>query len=107
MGLENIEQVDAIGIEAASGAAILQIVDSWSWDDTKQHLDALRKKLGAYFDFIDSGQVFSLYPHAKGRKLCINVNFRFPLPDEAQRFLKQVSEMAAEAKIELRPTHVN
>jgi hypothetical protein len=35
-----------------------------SWSDEWQHLLALQAKLNAYFDFVQSGQIFEVRPEA-------------------------------------------
>ena len=77
MTLETVETVDAIGIEDATQHAVLTIADSWDWEDERIHLSALQDKLNAYFEFIESGQIWEFYPTAHGKRIRIDVVFRF------------------------------
>jgi len=102
MTLEDPSAVDAAGIENETGFAILTIADSWDWSDVHAHLSAVQKKLNAYFEFIESGQIFESYPAAKGRKVVIDVVGRFPLPAAAKEFFDRASKVAAELDVAIR-----
>jgi hypothetical protein len=80
MSPEKSNTVDAIGIEKDTGVAILTIIDSWDWIDEKRHLLALQEKLNAYFNCIESGEIYEAYPKAAGRKIIIDVIGRFSVP---------------------------
>lgn len=45
MGLENLNAVDAVGIETESDYVVLSIIDSWDWSNERSHLLALQGKL--------------------------------------------------------------
>lgn len=102
MGLEDLNTVDAIGLERESGAAVLTLIDSWDWRDEENHLDALQSKLNAYFNFIESGQIGETHPQAVGRKLFIDVVTQHALSDRGKLLLKHVSDFAAERNVGLR-----
>lgn len=96
MSLENLETVDAIGLEKASDVVVLTIVDSWDWDDERGHLVALQAKLNAYFGFIESNQIGESYPDAQGKILRIDLIGKYPLPTAAIHFLEKASVIASE-----------
>lgn len=96
MSLEQLNTVDAIGLENETGNVVLTIADSWDWTDKHCHLSALQEKMNAYFEFIESGQVWESYPDAKGRQLKINVVFRFAPPANATEFLAKAADVALE-----------
>src|SRR5215469_3883139 len=102
MSLENPNTVDAIGIEKDTGRAILTIVDSWDWADKKRHLLALQEKLNAYFNFVESGEIYESYPKAAGRKIIIDIIGRFPVPKEGLSFLEKSNEARADLGIKVR-----
>jgi hypothetical protein len=99
MSLDEINTVDAIGIESDTDHAILTIADSWDWTREYDHLLALQAKLNAYFEFIENGQVWESYPLAKGKRLRINVVFRFPPPVAATILLARASEIASKLDV--------
>ena len=99
MPLEQTDKIDALGLESETGCAVLTIADSWHWDDEREHLSALQEKLNAYFEFIESGQVWESYPAATGRQLRINVVFRFRPPAVATEFLAKAAAVASELNV--------
>lgn len=99
MPLEQTDKIDALGLESETGYVVLTIADSWHWDDEHGHLSALQAKLNAYFDFIESGQVWESYPAATGRQLIINVVFRFRPPAVAIEFLAKATNVASELNV--------
>lgn len=101
MSLDRINEVDAIGIDRASGTAVLTIVDSWNWLEEHTHLVALQEKIEAYFAFIESGDVFVLYPKAVNRKLAIEIVTRYPLTEAAKSLLLRAAESANELHVEI------
>lgn len=96
MSLDNLEVIDAIGIQKDSGVVSLSIIDAWGWADQDDHLKALQDKLNAYFHFIETGQIYEAYPDAEGRVLQIEIIGRFPIPDKGLTFIEKASEVAAE-----------
>jgi hypothetical protein len=102
MSLENTDVVDAIGIDKVAGVAFLALVDSWDWEDEISHLTALRRKLGAYLDFIEMGEIWNVYPDVKGRQIGIDVIGRFPLPPSAMAFLEEAAKVASSSGIIIR-----
>jgi len=105
MALDKPEVVDAIGIEDATGSAVLTIADSWDWEDEGRHLLALQAKLNSYFEFIESGQVWESHPGARSRELVVELVTRFPLPDAAQELLRRASEASSDLGIRIRTRH--
>ena len=101
MSLDDVKVVDAVGIEKATGVVMLSIIDYWDWQNERQHLLALQDKLNAYFNFVESGQLYTEYPDAKGRSLCIDIIGKFPIPDTGLVFLEKASLVALELNIKV------
>jgi hypothetical protein len=101
MSLDRIDVVDAVGTDKKSGAVVLNILDSWDWDDEEGHLIALQDKLNAYLGFIDSGQIYEDYPTAVGKAFRINIITRFPMPDAALAFLKEAAAVVSQLSISI------
>lgn len=99
MSLDQIQKVDAIGEESKTNHAVLTILDSWDWIDVGAHLTALQAKLNAYFEFIESGQIWDAYPLAEKRQLRINVIFRYFPPACVASFLTQASIVASQLSV--------
>jgi|SRR5437016_2466958 len=102
MGLDKPDIVDAVGIENATGSAVLTIADSWDWNDERAHLLALQAKLNAYFKFIESGQMLNSYPEAAGRNVVIDVVARFPIPKIGVDLLEHASDTYAGLGVAIR-----
>ena len=99
MSLDNVQAIDAIGVDNATGAVVLSIIDYWDWSDERPHLVALQEKLNAYFEFVESGQVLQSYPDATGRKLCIDLIMRHPLADAGVSLLEKATTIAKQLDI--------
>jgi hypothetical protein len=100
--LDKPDVVDAIGTEVEGGAIVLTIADSWDWTDERAHLLALQAKLNRYFDFIESGEIWDVYPQARGRQLVIDVVGRFPMPRVGVDLLRKASEAIADLDVKVR-----
>jgi len=101
MTIENISTVDAIGTDKVTGAVHLTITDHLPWD-TDNHLHLLQKKINLYIGFIESGEIYATYPHAKGLSLVIDVYTKFRPTEDAVRFLKHAAAVTAHYGLSLR-----
>lgn len=72
MTLENPAQLDVVGMDA-SGRVLLIIVETRPWDSSWIQLRQLRRKIDAYHRFVLSGQLVRMYPEARGRPICVNL----------------------------------
>jgi hypothetical protein len=101
MSLDTPSTIDALSDDKDGAAVSLAIIDGWDWSDEAQHLRALQSKLNAYFDFVQSGQLFEVRPGSRGKKLRIDLLTKYPLPDKAGRFLQIASDAAKQLDIEI------
>jgi hypothetical protein len=99
MSLDNLEVVDAVGTDKATGEIVLSLLDPWDWEDPGEHLLALQAKINTYLGFVQSGQIYEDYPAAVGKTLQIEVISRFPIPDVAVTFLDHASAVASQLDI--------
>jgi len=102
MALENPRLIDAIGIETATGYAVLTIVDSWEWSDESAHLCALQDKLNAYFEFIESGQILESYPNAQNRQVVVDIITRCVPSLSGDKLIKHAMAVASQIKVIVR-----
>src|SRR5262249_23448940 len=103
MTIEQLNVVDFTSIDKASGDVWLTITDHLPWDkDEGRHLVLLQSKLNTYLRFIESGEIFTKVPNAKGRKIVINIFGKFPLSEQTTRFLQLASEASERAGFRLR-----
>ena len=102
MALDKFDTIDAVGIEKGSGFVALSVLDSWDWQDEHKHLLALQSKLNAYFQFIESGQIWKSYPDAAGRQIVIDVIGKFPIPQIGIDFLRRAAEACSALNVRIR-----
>lgn len=107
MSLEQTSTVDAVGIESVTGHCVLTICDAFDWEDSHNHLLTLQAKINSYLEFIQGGQICEAYPDSLGRRLVIDILFRFDLPNEAFAFLTAAANVAKQLEVDLRYRVVN
>ena len=98
MSIDQRKVVDAIGIERATGDVSLTISDHLDWSDVPGHAFALQEKINDYLAFLESGEIFTEYPAAKGKKMRIQIFFlHAPPAGDALRFLAHAEEVIRKA----------
>lgn len=91
MSIDQVEIIDSIGVDDSTEQVVLTISDHLEWDNN--HLSLLQEKLSAYLRFVESGEILSSYPNAKGREVRIDVMCKYPPNQDAEEFLKQASSI--------------
>lgn len=99
MSIDQTRTVDAIGIEKGSGAVVLTISDHLPWDEQPEHLLLLQEKLNTYLAFVEGGEIYSVYPDAKGRSLLIDLVCKHPPTAYGVEFLNKISPIVAQAGV--------
>ena len=94
MSIEDKNIVDAIGLDDM-GLIVLTISDHLSWDD--EHLFILQDKLNTYVSFIESGEVYEVYPESRNRKFKINIVCKYEPTDSALLFISKCRELIHDA----------
>lgn len=105
MSLDEIDTVDAVGTDRASGTVLLSILDYWDWSDEVAHINRLQSKINRYLDFIGNGELLKAYPDAQGRKIGIDVITKHPLSEGAKQFLDRAA-ITLKASVVLTSRHV-
>lgn len=101
MSIEH-ETIDFASIEKLSGDLCLAISDHLPWSENEaDHLVLLQNKLNTYLRFIESGEIFSKLPEAKGRNIIIKVVGKFALSEEAKIFFEKARSAIEEAGFKL------
>lgn len=75
MSIEKTEVIDFIGIDKEQGEVLLTISDHLEWDDN--HLFILQEKLNSYISFVESGELFEVYPDSKNRNISIVIMCKY------------------------------
>jgi len=102
MTIEQSDIIDFVSFEPGAGDVILTISDHLAWgENEREHLLLLQKKLNTYLEFIESGQLYDRYPRAKGRNVVLQVACKFPLSEQANRFVELASAAIAQAGFRL------
>jgi hypothetical protein len=102
MSVEDTDVVDAIGVEQPTGKVILTISDHLDWARSRDHLQILQEKINTYVRFVESRELLSTYPDARGRVPVVEIVGRFCLSQAGEDFLARAIEVLAGAGIELR-----
>ncbi len=83
MTIEDIDKVDKIFIERATGKAVLIISDHLPWDvDEGRHLELLQTKVYRQLDGIESGELYQRAPLTNGRQFAIVIYSLFELSQD-------------------------
>lgn len=99
MSLDTLDTIDALSDDKGSESVSLAIIDGWDWSDEAKHLFAHQSKLNAYFDFVQSGEIFDSRPSARGKSLRIDIVAKYPLPEKATKLLEIASQVAGQLDI--------
>ena len=102
MSIENLDIIDIISVDKMSGHVILTISDHLDWSDTRAHQSALQAKFNKYLAFIESGEILTRYPEAKGRAVAIKVAFKYEPDQEGWSFLSRARAVIESAGFSLR-----
>jgi hypothetical protein len=90
MTVEDPDVVDFINVDRMSGGYLLSISDHLPWDEEEEHLFLLQEKINTYIAFVESGQLASNFPGSVGKRIVINIGFKYPPPQLATRFIEAV-----------------
>jgi hypothetical protein len=103
MSVENVEVIDAIGVDRETGEVVLTITDHLDWSTNEnEHLMLLQEKINAYLEFILGGELVEAYEDAKGRRPRIDVIHKFPPSSMAVVFFSRVVEVAEASGVAFR-----
>ncbi|TRW26458.1 hypothetical protein FMM05_03500 [Flavobacterium zepuense] len=88
MAVDNEDVIDAISTDS-DDVVVLTINDHLEWDENNLHLLILQKKINAYLDVLQNGQIYESYPSAVGKKIRIQLVFKYLTDAIAEDFLNQ------------------
>ena len=86
------------GIAAAARGATAD-GDTLASEVSGKHLLLPQEKLNTYLRFVESGEVYSAYPAALGKRIEIHVYWRIAPTSEAEQFLSRVTSIVGEAEL--------
>jgi hypothetical protein len=102
VSVEQFDVVDVVSIDKKTGHVILTISDHLDWSDTVRHQTTLQEKFNKYLAFIESGEILTSYPAAKGRPVAIKVVFKYKPDHEGWRFLAKAKAVIESAGFSFR-----
>ncbi|MBB5212556.1 DUF6572 domain-containing protein [Microbulbifer hydrolyticus] len=94
MSIEDQSVVDVIGV-ANDGTVVLTISNHLEWSESSLFL--LQEKINKYLAFIESGEIYSSYPNAKGKNVEISVVCKHKPSSDALQFLEQCTRIISAA----------
>jgi hypothetical protein len=89
MAIDQTDVVDFIGVDRKMQRVVLSISDHLLWEDDN-HLGLLQSKINKYLDFIESGEIYKVYPNAKDKAICINLICKYQPNANAKEFIDYV-----------------
>ena len=96
MAIENPDVVDIISV-TPGGTVALTISDHLDWIDSADHQLILQAKINRYLAFVESAEILTSYPAARGRPVLIEVVTKFEPDAEGRLFLERVALAIAQA----------
>ena len=101
MSVINTNEIDAIGLDENTNDVYLTVKDDLDWTDEIYHINKLQEKLNTYLRFIESGEVYDVYPEAKGRKFSIEILAKFNVPKSGMDFISKAGAVISKAGFKL------
>ena len=99
--IEDVHKIDAINVDKETNDVILNIFDHLDWADEKKHIDTLKEKITNYIKFVESKEIESVFPDAKGKKIKICVVAKFSVTGNALKFIASITETVTNAGLSL------
>lgn len=106
MSIEKTDEIDLIGIDNQTGEVKLAIIDDLDWIDIERHLQLLQDKINAYLSFVESEEIYQVYPDAKNRRILIQIIAQYDPPDTAAPFYNSLQEILSEIGCSFTFTHI-
>ncbi|MGG3891368.1 DUF6572 domain-containing protein [Metabacillus fastidiosus] len=96
-------KIDGIGKSRAGNKLVLMIADHLNWENELQHLTLLQDKMNAYISFIESGQVYSLYPDIESVDgFIFELRFKYKPTENCKRLLEVFRKNTQDLRIEVK-----
>ena len=104
MSVLETDLVDYIYLDDDTETPVLVVTDPLTWrpPEDQRHLDMLRDKLNSQIQFIESGQIKSVWPPFDGRPVRVEVVAHCPLTQMAHDFYDAARKVMTQANMELK-----
>ena len=80
------KQVDAVSEDAARECVVLSLVETRIWGERGANLVDVQKKIYAYLDFVESGEIWAKFPSMKGKKIVFRIHSPYPPTPIEEKF---------------------
>lgn len=100
MTVEQSNLIDMVSLDHMAGACKLTIVDHLPWDN--DHLLSLQAKINTCLQFIESGEIYVVYPASRGFDFIVDIQCIYAPPGTARLFLENAQRILMEAGYTLR-----
>ena len=103
MSILDKNKVDGIGKSKTENKLALMIADHLDWENELQHLTLLQDKINTYISFIESGQIYSVYPDAKSvNGFIFDFRFKYKTTENCKRLLEVIRKNTQDLRIDLK-----
>lgn len=103
MTVVDLDKVDGIGISKNNDKIALMISDHLDWTDEYKHLKILQDKINSYVIFIESKQVYQLYPESKNiKKFIFDFRFKKNITNNCRLLLENIEKQLQPLNIEFK-----
>ncbi|MFF2484316.1 DUF6572 domain-containing protein [Paenibacillus sp. NPDC058071] len=101
MSVLDKNKIDGIGKSESDNKVALMIADHLDWENELEHLTLLQDKINAYLSFIESGQIYNVYPDAKSVDgFIIDLRFRYKPTENCNKLLEFFRKSTQDLNIE-------
>lgn len=90
MSVQDPKTVDFVSLGSEPNTALLVVSDHLEWTETLEHEMALQDKLNGYLSFVESGELYTRFPKAKGKRIEIRIMFQHEPDTKGSAFLGKV-----------------
>jgi hypothetical protein len=97
MTIEQQGVVDFISMSKDKKIVTLTISDHLTWTEELEHMFLLQEKINKYLAFIESGEIYTAYKKAKGKKIEIEIYAKYDLTEKAKQFIDEIRNVLENA----------
>ena len=98
MGIKDINIVDSIGTSITKKNTVsLLISDNLDWENEHEHMVIMQNKINTYLNFIESSEIYSKFPKAKGKQFEILIYATHRLTPNAKEFIFKVKNVISKS----------
>ena len=93
MAVDKDRLIDMMSFDTNNGDVVLTISDHLEWSDTVLHQQTLQAKFNTYIAFVESGEMFELYPQSKNRRVSIRLVYKHKPDQNGRLFIERARKV--------------